>query len=105
MLFLASMKEIPSQPLELLTLVDHLFDAKKMHQELLGKIEQIGGILGDSERGMTLVTPLKQEQESQREMMIQECPTTDAKEFKMNLPKTTESLSSNVSLFSTFNQG
>ena len=42
MLFLAELKEIPEKKGEIIKLLDVLFDAKKLHLNLLRKMENLG---------------------------------------------------------------
>lgn len=45
MLFLAQLREIPEKKSEIIKLLDVLFDAKKLHQSLLGKMENLGELV------------------------------------------------------------
>ena len=50
MLFLAELKEIPEKKSDIIKLLDVLFDAKKLHHNLLGKMESLGDFVEEFDR-------------------------------------------------------
>ena len=83
--------------------MDTLFEAKKLHRDLVGKMENLGAFMSDIDKKPKRKNSIEVELTARKENSNKEEPTADPKETKMELPKA-EDIGTGVSLFSTFNQ-